>query len=84
MQETTSTEDIIFDNSYTSTKENLIERIKKNLISREGVNAELDSLYKYEGLDWIGRGEIKNMSIQGSIAAYQVVLNRWDEWMQNK
>lgn len=69
------TETLVFEQSYTTTYENLKERYVENDLSEGSAVRELESLYIYEDLDWTGRGELKNSEIQGAIAAYQVFLN---------
>jgi len=41
------------------------------------VEAELRSVEKYEGLDWVGRGVIKAAELVGTITAYQVFIMRY-------
>lgn len=74
MEDSATIEDITFDTSYESTYESLKIRYKYHDVDIEAMRRELESLYTFEGLDWTGRGEIKNSEIQGTIAAYQVFL----------
>jgi len=74
-----TTESIIYEDNYNDTYNNLKNRSILSGFSIHDVKRELDSLYRYEDLDWTGRGEMKNMEIQGAIAAYQVFLNEWEK-----
>ena len=74
-----TTETIIYEDNYNDTYNNLKNRSILSGFSIYDVKRELDSLYRYEDLDWSGRGEMKNMEIQGAIAAYQVFLNEWEK-----
>lgn len=70
-------EDEIFKTSYQETLTMLDLRSKTDTFDISSIKGELNSLYKYEGLDWVGRGEIKNSEISGSISAYQVFINQY-------
>jgi|AntAceMinimDraft_2_1070361.scaffolds.fasta_scaffold78404_1 predicted Zn-dependent protease with MMP-like domain len=67
----------IFQESYEVTLAMLELRSKNKLFKITSLKGELDTLYVYEGLDWTGRGEIKNSEISGEIAAYQVFLHNY-------
>ena len=67
----------IFKESYKATLAILDLRSKNKLFKIESLKGELDTLYIQEGLDWTGRGEIKNSEISGQIAAYQVFLHNY-------
>ena len=72
-----SIEDHQFEESYKNTLYKLEETSKTSDFSIDETKRELQALYTYEGQDWIGRGEIKQADISGSINAYQVFLFRW-------
>ena len=40
---------------------------------------DLFHLVRYEGQDWVGRGELKNSEISAQVLAYQVFIKRWKE-----
>lgn len=65
----------ILDDTFESVFSTLKLRLLSDTFSLETVKNELDSLYKYEGLDWVGRGEVKRAEIEGTILAYQVFIN---------
>jgi hypothetical protein len=72
-------EDQIFQKSYDETLAVLELKSQDESFEISNVHGELNTLYSYEGLDWIGRGEIKNSEISGAIAAYQVFINKFDK-----
>lgn len=43
----------------------------------ERLEGNLDSLYTYEGHDWVGRGEFVNTRIAAEIAAHEQLLAEW-------
>jgi hypothetical protein len=65
----------ILDDTFETVLGTLKLRLLSDTFSLETVRNELDSLYKYEGLDWVGRGEVKRAEIEGTILAYQVFIN---------
>jgi len=67
----------ILDEQYEIILTSLEARSKTPGFSQEQVQNELESLYKYDGLDMTGRGEILQARNEGSILAYQVFLMRW-------
>jgi hypothetical protein len=73
-----SVEDDVFDHHYDVTMKYLNEQSQKEDFSIDLVKAELVSLTKYEGLDWTGRGLIKEAEISGAILAYQAFIMRWE------
>ena len=73
------TEDFIFESNFDSTMQILETSAQDPAFTIERVRNELESLYKYEGLDWTGRGELKNAEIGGSIMAYQIFLKKWND-----
>jgi hypothetical protein len=54
-------------------------RSEKSDFSIEEIKGELESLYKYEGLGWAGRGDYKQAEIEGSILAFQVFISEFEE-----
>ncbi len=70
-------EEHAFEKSFKETSDFLKFRSEGENFSITTIKNELDSLYKYEGLDWVGRGELVNSEIQGSIVAYQVFIKEW-------
>ena len=73
-----SVEDIIFDANYRRTLEKLEHAAAKDDFTISDIKNELETLYRYEGLDWTGRGSIKHSEIGGAILAYQVFINKWN------
>ena len=79
--------DSIFDETYESVLHGLYARSEGerededggNGFSLETVKGELDSLCKYDGLNWTGRGSVKQAEIEGSILAYQAFILRYRE-----
>ena len=68
----------IFNESFDGITRALQDRVEKKDFSIENVKAELNSFYKYEGLDWDGRGDIKQADIEGSIAAFEVFISKYE------
>jgi len=75
--EMTGVEETVFDESYVMTLRQLVDRSRLEGFSIALLEDELDTLQKYEGLDWTGRGEVKNAEIRGQILAYQAFILRW-------
>lgn len=69
----------IFDDSYESTYKNLTIKAANLNFDFENIKNELDSLYKYDGLAWTGRGDLKQKEIDGQILAYQAFIKRYKE-----
>lgn len=69
---------IIFDNTYLTTKEKLEMDSNYTL---ENLESLLECLYSNQGNDWLGRGEIYEVSIKAQIAACEVLL---EEYRQKK
>lgn len=57
----------------------LKERSHHKGFSIETIRNELDSLYKYDGLDLTGRGVVVQAKNESAILAYQLFLYRWNE-----
>jgi hypothetical protein len=36
----------------------------------------LEHLYKMEGADWLGRGEVQNITLSATIAAYESFIHK--------
>ncbi len=72
-----TTEERAFEENFRETTDYLTVRSMGADFSIETVSNELEALYKFEGLDWVGRGELANAEIQGSIVAYQIFLRNW-------
>ena len=70
-------EEEIEDRAYNNTLEYLKQFSLNNDFDIGKVKAELETMEKYEGLDWTGRGSIKSAEISGTIMAYQVFLMRY-------
>lgn len=69
-------EEQVFDTSYEETLAALEIRSRSDSFSLEQIRNELRDLYKFEGLDWTGRGGLKQAEIGGTILAYQAFLHR--------
>lgn len=66
----------ISDENFELILRSLEERSKMPDFTLQNIIGELDSLYKYEGLDGEGRGEVKQAELEGSILAYEVFIDR--------
>ena len=69
----------IFDHSYHSTYKKLILSSADPNFDLQQAKNELESLYKYDGLAWTGRHDIKQNEIDGQILAYQAFIKRFEE-----
>jgi hypothetical protein len=68
-----------YDENYERTLAKLQALAGTPEFSLDTVRRELDALYRYEGLDWTGRGELKQAEIEGTILAYQIFIRRLTE-----
>lgn len=69
----------ISDETYYSMLATLEKRYNELGLTLKDIKQELDSLYKYEGLAWTGRGDYKQAEIEGTIFAYEVFISRHEE-----
>lgn len=72
-----SIDDKIFQDSYKETLAMLELKSKAEFFEIEAIKGQLDTLYIHEGLDWTGRGSVKNSEISGTIAAYQIFIHNY-------
>jgi len=70
--------DVKYNEVYTDTLMGL-ERIFKDDPSYDISNAEgiLKDLYIQDGNDWLGRGEVEDVFLEATIAAYETFIARW-------
>lgn len=54
------------------------QRRKDPSLTPESVRGVLEHLYIQEGNDWTGRGEVQDIQIEASIAAYERFLSDWE------
>ena len=66
----------IFDNTFEAVLRTLDERAKRQGLTYIEAEHELESIYRYDGLDWGGRGEMKQAENDGTILAYQVFIDK--------
>jgi len=66
----------LFDEQYEIILASLEARALKAGFSLEQIENELESLYRYDGLDQDGRGTALQARNEGAILAYQVFLRR--------
>jgi hypothetical protein len=69
----------ISDDSYEGILTSLQIRSKTPGFSLENVRGELESLYKYEGLDQDGRGDVIQAQLEGSILAFEVFISSFEK-----
>jgi hypothetical protein len=41
------------------------------------IEGTLQSLYVMDGADWLGRGEVQDIAMAATIAAYEYAIARW-------
>lgn len=61
-----------FEKTYLFVKAGLTGDVKKDI---ETLKSTIETLYDYQGLDWIGRGDIFLARNQASIAATEEILH---------
>jgi len=71
--------DETFDLIYKTTKKQK-EDGKINIESLENL---LRDQYIYSDLDWLGRGEIKDIKNKATVAALETILFEWKEELEN-
>lgn len=69
----------ISDDSYEGILLSLKIRSKNEGFSLEKVKGELESLYRYEGLDQDGRGDVLQAKLEGSILAFEVFISDFEK-----
>ncbi|MCY1151839.1 MAG: hypothetical protein PQJ49_03090 [Sphaerochaetaceae bacterium] len=69
----------VFDKTYQTILVALENRSKKADFSIQNIKGELLSFYRYDGLDWTGRGETKQAENDGAILAYEVFIERYEK-----
>ena len=69
--------DTIYNSIYERTLAHLENQSQMPSFDIINIEKELEALYIYEGQDWGGRGEVKEIEISATIAAYQVFLNEF-------
>jgi hypothetical protein len=72
-----TTEEQVEDDAFNDTMKHLEVMSAQDGFDIRQVDAEMDSLQKYEGLDWVGRGELKAAELAGTLLAYQAFLMRY-------
>ena len=69
----------IFDDSYDNALAYFTLRRREDpAFDRAFLQGLLESLYVRQGNNWDGRGQAKDMSLSGMIAAAELVLAQWD------
>jgi hypothetical protein len=43
----------------------------------EDLEGVLQHLYHMDGADWVGRGEVQDVAMAATIAAYEYIIARW-------
>ncbi|MBK5201672.1 MAG: hypothetical protein JJE21_09135 [Spirochaetaceae bacterium] len=69
----------ISDDAYEGILRSLKIRSENTDFSLEHVKGELESLYKYEGLDGEGRGDVLQARLEGSILAFEVFISSFEK-----
>jgi flagellar motor component MotA len=57
---------------------------EKSSINLESLENLLRDQYIYSDLDWLGRGEIKDITNRATVAALESILFEWKEELKNK
>jgi hypothetical protein len=70
------------DKKYEETLEEELRFLRRRREAEPGCTVEdlegiLRGLYRMEGADWVGRGEVQNISLAATIAAYERVIAEW-------
>ncbi len=69
----------IYDDSFDNAFSYYILRRREDPdFTKESLQGLMESLYVRQGNNWDGRGQAKEMSLSGMIAAGELVLAQWD------
>lgn len=67
----------VFEDVYESTLAQLrTKQENDNNFSIEEIEGQLDSLYIYQGQDWVGRGRLSEVKTAAAIAAFETFLSK--------
>lgn len=69
--------DQVFQEVYESTLAQLrYKQANDTNFSTEEIEGQLDSLYIYQGQDWVGRGSLSEVKTAAAIAAFETFLSK--------
>jgi len=74
MEETESWQDVLYNKTLSGELEGLSRRFKNTKCSTNDIEQTLKQLYINDGADWLGRGEVQDIILRATIAAYEQFL----------
>ncbi|MFO7887163.1 MAG: hypothetical protein R6U59_02510 [Eubacteriales bacterium] len=72
-----------YDDTFDLIYKTTMEQKENGSITIESLEALLRDQYIYSDLDWLGRGEIKDIVNKATIAALETILSKWKEELKN-
>ncbi len=73
-----------YNNTFDLIYKTTMEQKENGSITIESLKALLRDQYVYSDLDWLGRGEIKDIINRATVAALESILYEWKEELKNK
>jgi len=73
-----------YNDTYNLIYETTIKQKENGSVTIESLEALLRDQYIYSDLDWLGRGEIKDIVNRATVAALESILFQWKEEAANK
>jgi hypothetical protein len=75
--------DVLYERVMEEETRGLLFRSKHDAIfTIADLKGLLDSLYRTQGDDWLGRGEVGSITIDATIAAYEKFIAQWNRLLQ--
>ncbi|MDR1363677.1 MAG: hypothetical protein LBJ35_06470 [Spirochaetaceae bacterium] len=75
--ETDDWQDVLYKKTFDDEIRGLERRCASDVNCTSGdLEAMLGHLYKMEGADWLGRGEVQNITLSATIAAYEFFTHK--------
>ena len=68
-----------YNDTYILIYKTTMEQKENGSITIESLEALLKDQYIYSELDWLGRGEIKDITNRATVAALESILYQWKE-----
>ena len=73
-----------YDETFNLIYKTTMKQKENGSISIESLENLLRDQYIYSELDWLGRGEIKEITNRATVAALETILTKWKEELRNK
>jgi len=72
----TDWEAALYDKTYNDELNGIEKLVLQTKCTRDDLENTLKSLYITEGADWAGRGEVQDITLRATIAAYETAVHR--------